>query len=156
MTATMATTDRADRVPLSAADKVAIIAGSGRLPIDVAEQLAAAGHAPFIVMVEGEADFASKLATFENEPIAIEDFLHLVPMLHDTVWVDDDAFEIGYHVRHTSLPRPGSEAQLRTRCAEILERPLDRKRPLWEMWVIEGLEGGKIQLRYDALKKGKH
>jgi diacylglycerol O-acyltransferase / wax synthase len=72
--------------------------------------------------------------------------LHLVPMLHDTVWVDDDAFEIGYHVRHTSLPRPGSEAQLRTRCAEILERPLDRKRPLWEMWVIEGLEGARFAL----------
>jgi diacylglycerol O-acyltransferase / wax synthase len=72
--------------------------------------------------------------------------LHVVPMLHDTVWVDDDAFEIGYHVRHTSLPRPGSEAQLRTRCAEILERPLDRKRPLWEMWAIEGLEGGRFAL----------
>jgi diacylglycerol O-acyltransferase / wax synthase len=72
--------------------------------------------------------------------------LHVVPMLRDTVWVDDDAFDLGYHVRHTSLPRPGSEAQLRTRSAEILERPLDRRRPLWEMWVIEGLEGGRFAL----------
>jgi WS/DGAT/MGAT family acyltransferase len=72
--------------------------------------------------------------------------LHLVPMLHDTVWVDDDGFDLAYHVRHASLPRPGSEAQLRTRCAEILERPLDRRRPLWEMWVIEGLEGGRFAL----------
>jgi WS/DGAT/MGAT family acyltransferase len=72
--------------------------------------------------------------------------LHLVPMLHDTVWVDDESFDLGYHVRHTSLPRPGSEAQLRSRTAEILERPLDRARPLWEMWVVEGLEGGRFAL----------
>jgi diacylglycerol O-acyltransferase len=65
--------------------------------------------------------------------------LAFVPVVQDAVWVDDQAFDLAYHVRHASLPRPGSDAQLRDRCAEILERPLNRNRPLWELWVIEGL-----------------
>jgi diacylglycerol O-acyltransferase len=65
-----------------------------------------------------------------------------LPVLRDAVWVDDAQFDIGRHVRHASLPRPGSPEQLRQRCAEILERPLDRRRPLWEAWVVEGIAGG--------------
>lgn len=65
-----------------------------------------------------------------------------LPLLNDVVWIDDDRFDLGYHVRHASLPRPGGKRQLQRRCAEILERPLDRRRPLWELWIIEGLEGG--------------
>jgi len=68
------------------------------------------------------------------------------PVMSDAVWVDDDAFDLGYHVRHASLPRPGGERQLQRRCAEILERPLDRRRPLWEMWVIEGLSEDRFAL----------
>ena len=70
----------------------------------------------------------------------------MLPILNDAVWVDDDAFDLAFHVRHTSLPRPGGERQLQRRCAEILERPLDRARPLWEMWFIEGLEGGRFAM----------
>jgi WS/DGAT/MGAT family acyltransferase len=69
-----------------------------------------------------------------------------VPVLEDMVWVDDDCFDLEYHVRHVSLPRPGGERQLQRRCAEILERPLDRRRPLWEAWLIEGLEGGRFAM----------
>jgi WS/DGAT/MGAT family acyltransferase len=65
--------------------------------------------------------------------------LAFVPVVQDAIWVDDERFDLAHHVRHASLPRPGSDAQLRARCAEILERPLDRKRPLWEVWLIEGL-----------------
>jgi len=72
--------------------------------------------------------------------------LHYVPLTNDPVWVDDDAFEPEYHVRHSHLPRPGSEAQLKTLVSRILERPLDRKRPLWEMWFIEGLPGGRFAM----------
>jgi len=68
------------------------------------------------------------------------------PVMSDAIWVDDDSFDLGYHVRHASLPRPGGERQLQRRCAEILERPLDRRRPLWEMWVIEGLSEGRFAL----------
>lgn len=72
--------------------------------------------------------------------------LHYVPLTNDPVWVDDDAFELEFHVRHSHLPRPGTEAQLKTLVARILERPLDRKRPLWEMWFIEGLPGNRFAM----------
>ncbi len=65
-----------------------------------------------------------------------------LPVLQDAVWIDDDRFDLGRHVHHASLPHPGSTQQLQRRCAEILERPLDRRRPLWEAWVIEGLADG--------------
>jgi len=68
------------------------------------------------------------------------------PVSSDAIWVDDDQFDLLYHVRHASLPRPGGERQLQRRCAEILERPLDRRRPLWEMWIIEGLSGGRFAM----------
>ena len=68
------------------------------------------------------------------------------PAVGDAIWVDDDRFDLAYHVRHASLPRPGGERQLQRRCAEILERPLDRRRPLWEMWIIEGLSGGRFAM----------
>ena len=62
------------------------------------------------------------------------------------IWVDDERFDLGFHVRHASLPRPGGERQLQRRCAEILERRLDRRRPLWEIWIIEGLEDGRFAM----------
>jgi WS/DGAT/MGAT family acyltransferase len=72
--------------------------------------------------------------------------LHYVPLTNDPIWVDDEDFELDFHVRHSHLPRPGSDAQLKTLVARILERPLDRTRPLWEMWFIEGLPGGRFAM----------
>jgi WS/DGAT/MGAT family acyltransferase len=69
-----------------------------------------------------------------------------VPVVRDPIWIDDEQFDLGYHVRQATLPRPGSTGQLRQRCAEILERPLNRRRPLWELWVIEGLADGGFAL----------
>jgi WS/DGAT/MGAT family acyltransferase len=68
--------------------------------------------------------------------------LQYLPVTRDALWIDDERFDVAHHVRHASLPQPGSIEQLQQRCAEILERPLDRRRPLWEAWVIEGLAGG--------------
>lgn len=65
--------------------------------------------------------------------------LEYVPITQDAVWVDDERFDLKYHLRHVSLPRPGDVAQLQQCCAEILERPLNRSRPLWEAWVVEGV-----------------
>lgn len=59
------------------------------------------------------------------------------------LWADDAAFRIGYHVRHTALPSPGSEQQLLTLASRIVSQRLDRTKPLWEMWLIEGLEDGR-------------
>src|SRR3954469_8273905 len=60
------------------------------------------------------------------------------------VWVDDPDFDIGYHVRRSALPRPGPRDQLFELVARIISRPLDRHRPLWEVYFIEGLEGGRV------------
>jgi len=72
--------------------------------------------------------------------------LAYIPVENHPVWIDDDHFDLGYHVRHTSLPRPGSDPQLRELCARLLERPLNRAKPLWEIWVVEGLAGGRFAL----------
>lgn len=91
---------------------------------------------------------------------AIRDFiqskLHLIPRYQQVimtvpfdghpVWVDDSHFDINYHVRHTSLPHPGTEEQLQTVAARIFSQKLDRFRPLWEVWVVEGLEDGKFAI----------
>lgn len=61
-------------------------------------------------------------------------------------WVDDADFDLAYHVRRSALPRPGSHEQLLELAARIVSRPLDRHRPLWEVYVIEGLEGGNVAL----------
>jgi diacylglycerol O-acyltransferase / wax synthase len=62
------------------------------------------------------------------------------------VWVDDRGFNLEYHVRHAALPAPGSRDQLRTLLARILSTQLDRRRPLWEAWFVEGLDDGGFAL----------
>ena len=60
------------------------------------------------------------------------------------VWVDDPDFDITYHVRRSALPSPGSDAQLHELIARLGSRPLDRSRPLWEMYLIEGLAKNRL------------
>src|SRR3954451_10368658 len=57
-------------------------------------------------------------------------------------WVDDEDFDLDYHVREIALPKPGSDKQLADQVARIMSRPLDRARPLWEVYVIHGLKAG--------------
>ncbi len=66
--------------------------------------------------------------------------------LANPVWVDDDDFDLTFHVRRSALPRPGSMDQLRDLVARIMSRPLDRNRPLWEVYLIEGLEHGRFAI----------
>jgi WS/DGAT/MGAT family acyltransferase len=66
--------------------------------------------------------------------------------LANPVWVDDPDFDVTFHVRRSALPRPGSEAQLRELVGRLMSRRLDRNRPLWEMYLVEGLEGGRIAI----------
>jgi WS/DGAT/MGAT family acyltransferase len=64
-----------------------------------------------------------------------------VPLeLGRAVWVDDPHFNIDYHLRHTALPSPGGEAELRKLVGRVMSQQLDRSKPLWEIWVVEGLE----------------
>jgi WS/DGAT/MGAT family acyltransferase len=82
--------------------------------------------------------------------------LHLIPRYRQHVvrapldaspiWVDDPNFNLRYHLRHSRLPRPGDERTLKRSCARILEQPLDLAKPLWELWVVEGLAGDRVAL----------
>ena len=60
------------------------------------------------------------------------------------VWVDDESFDLTFHVRRSALPRPGTMEQLREFVGRVVARRLDRSRPLWEMYVVEGLEGNRF------------
>lgn len=62
------------------------------------------------------------------------------------VWIDDRDFDITYHVRRSALPSPGSDEQLHELIARLAARPLDKSRPLWEMYLVEGLEKNRIAL----------
>ena len=101
---------------------------------------------------------------FEGPPPAFDDFLnhirgrlHLVPRYRQRLatppletgrplWVDDPTFNLEYHVRHTALPEPGTERQLFLLAARIASQQLDRSKPLWENWLVEGLEGDRFAL----------
>jgi diacylglycerol O-acyltransferase / wax synthase len=88
---------------------------------------------------------------------ALRERLHLVPRYRQKLsvppagtgrplWVDDPTFSLEYHVRQTALPKPGSEEQLMRLAARIFSQQLDRSKPLWETWLVEGLEGGGFAL----------
>jgi len=83
--------------------------------------------------------------------------LHLVPRFRQKlrfvpfgqgrpVWVDDPHLNLGYHVRQTALPAPGSDEQLRNLAARIFAQQLDRSKPLWELWLVEGLHDGRFAI----------
>ena len=69
-----------------------------------------------------------------------------VPLFDHPVWVDDARFNLAYHVRHTHLPHPGDERQLKRLAGRLMSQQLDRGKPLWEMWVVEGLEGDRFAI----------
>lgn len=62
------------------------------------------------------------------------------------VWIDDTNFDVTYHVRRSALPRPGTDEQLNEFVGRIMSRPLDRSRPLWEMYLVEGLSDGRFAI----------
>jgi diacylglycerol O-acyltransferase len=64
--------------------------------------------------------------------------------LANPVWVDDSDFDIAYHLRRNGLPRPGTEAQLLDLVSRLASRPLHRRRPLWEMYLVDGLSHGRV------------
>jgi diacylglycerol O-acyltransferase len=101
--------------------------------------------------------FTGPAPAYPDLVATIEARLHLVPRYRQRlapvpfgqgrpVWVDDPQFRLPFHVRHTALPRPGSDSQLRRLTGRIFSQALDRGRPLWEMWLIEGLGDGRFAL----------
>jgi len=107
--------------------------------------------------VAGCAIFHGEAPTHRQLVDAIESRLHLVPRYRQRlafvpfgqgrpVWVDDPHFNVAYHVRHTALPDPGSEEQLMRMTGRVFSQALDRSRPLWEVWLVEGLSGDRFAL----------
>src|SRR3954466_12869764 len=101
------------------------------------------------------------VALLDGPPPLLEEFtdhvrsrLHLVPRYRQRVakapletglplWIDDPTFNLGYHIRHTALPAPGDLHSLLTLAARVFSQRLDRSKPLWEFYLVEGLgEGG--------------
>ena len=72
--------------------------------------------------------------------------LDRTPIEKHPIWVDDADFNIHYHVRHSALPHPGNERQLKRLVGRIFSQRLDRDKPLWELWIVEGVEGDRIAL----------
>jgi WS/DGAT/MGAT family acyltransferase len=101
---------------------------------------------------------------FEGPPPSYEDLLehinsrmHLVPRFRQKLafpplesgrpfWVDDPSFNLEYHVRHSALPSPGSEEQLRNMVGRVFSQRLDRSKPLWELWLVQGLKRKRFAL----------
>ncbi|MFN8152179.1 MAG: wax ester/triacylglycerol synthase family O-acyltransferase [Solirubrobacterales bacterium] len=104
------------------------------------------------------------ITIFEGPPPAYDDLLahiesrlHLVPRYRQKLafppvetgrpfWVDDPQFNLGYHVRHSALPAPGGEDELRRMGARVFSQQLDRTKPLWELWLVEGLRKKRFAL----------
>lgn len=72
--------------------------------------------------------------------------LMFTPLLQYPVWVDDARVDVRYHVRHTSLPRPGTIEQLHDLTGRLMSQPMDQQRPLWELWIVEGLADDRVAL----------
>ena len=68
------------------------------------------------------------------------------PLEGHPAWVDDESFKLRYHVQHAALPDPGDEARLKMMAASVVSQPLDRSKPLWELWVVEGLPDGRFAI----------
>ena len=98
---------------------------------------------------DGGVDFAKVRAATEAVLDRIPRYrqkLRWIPFTQRPVWIDDPDFHLDYHFRHTALPHPGTVDQLQRLASRIMSQPLDRERPLWETWVVEGLEGDRFAL----------
>jgi diacylglycerol O-acyltransferase len=108
-------------------------------------------HVGSVLIFEGPAPAYDEFAAH------IERGLHLVPRYRQRLafpplgvsrptWVDDPHFNVGYHVRHTALPAPAGEQELRRLAGRVFSQQLDREKPLWEIWLVDELTDGRFAL----------
>ena len=107
--------------------------------------------------IAGACVFADPAPGIDELEALVASKMHLIPRyrqrvrtvpfeLGRPVWVDDPEFDLGFHVRHTALPAPGDDAAFCRLMGRLMSQDLDRDRPLWEAWLVEGLAGGKWAL----------
>jgi WS/DGAT/MGAT family acyltransferase len=114
-------------------------------------------HIASVAIFEGPQPPFSEVVSMVEAKLALvpryRQVVKFVPFdLGRPVWADDPHFNIEYHLRHTALPAPGGEAELRKLVGRVMSQQLDRSKPLWEIWVVEGLEDG----RWAMLAKTHH
>ena len=113
------------------------------------------GHVGSVCIVDAKS--ARSRLTLEHFTRVIESRLPLVPLfrrrlvtvpfgLDHPYWIDDPDFDIEFHIRELALPGPGNDRQLSEQVARLHSRPLDRSRPLWEIYLISGLHGGRAAI----------
>lgn len=107
-------------------------------------------HVASVTIFEGSVDYMEALDEVRRRLHLVPRFrqkLAFVPLgLERPVWVDDPHFNIEYHVRHTALPAPGSEEQLKRLAGRIMSQQLDRTKPLWEIWLVDKLAGDRFAM----------
>jgi diacylglycerol O-acyltransferase / wax synthase len=114
-------------------------------------------HVAAVMVFEGEAP------DYDDFVEHVESRLHLVPRYRQKLafvplaqarprWIDDPSFDPRFHIRNTALPQPGDEHELQVLAGRVFSRQLNRARPLWELWLVEGLSGG----RFAVLSKTHH
>ena len=121
------------------------------------ERGAAHMHVASVCLFEGPApayeEFREHIASRLPLVPRFRQKLRFVPLAQGRPrWVDDPRFNLPYHVRHTALPEPGSTEQLRILAARIFSQRLDRTKPLWELWLVDGVHGG----RFAVIGKSHH
>lgn len=115
------------------------------------------GHVGGVHLLAGRPSEGEPKLTLDRLTALVGARLHLVPALRRRVvgvplglgqpfWVEDPDFDLEFHIRELALPRPGSMKQLTAQVARIHARPLDRSRPLWELYLVHGLSGGRMAL----------
>lgn len=96
---------------------------------------------------DGGVDFAAIRSAIESRLHRVPQYrrkLRWIPIEDHPIWVDDREFNLDYHLRHTGLARPGGQAELKQVAARVQSQRLDRSRPLWESWILEGMAGGRF------------
>jgi diacylglycerol O-acyltransferase len=123
---------------LSSSDMSSLLAERGPIHVNVGGTILIEGDPP---------DFEELLDHVDARLSLVPRFRQKVtptPLkLTNPVWTDDARFDIRWHVRHSALPAPGSEAQLRELVGRVMSQPLGCERALWQLYLVEGLEGGR-------------
>ena len=115
------------------------------------------GHISGLSIFEPPSGSGGHGSVFEDVKALVLERIHLLPPyrrrlvevpfgLDHPYWIEDPDFDLDFHMRHIGVPPPGDDRQLAEIVSRIVARPLDRRRPLWELYVIEGLEGQRIAL----------
>lgn len=133
--------------PLSGADVSSLYAEQGPIHVHVGGTAIFSGDPPAIDELRAHVDRRLNLIPRFRRRVR-----HVPGRVTRPVWEDDPDFDLARHVRHLALPRPGSDEQLRELVGQIMSEPLDQSRPLWQIYLIEGLERG----RFAAVSKTHH